>query len=122
MKMFLMWFTMISFIYFVINYDLSMSESKIIGSYLHSEYINEHCSNDIPNRLDTLVLFKGGKLKSSFFGNGTYSLSLKQKTVNIVLTPESHNDYMIINTFMTNKLFQNYRIVLGCNMYYEKMD
>lgn len=122
MKKLMVWMMIIGFLVFSVSYDFSLSKSDITGVYVSSANTNSNCSADYPNKGDTLVLFKGGRLESRFWGEGSYQLYFKERNVEIDLKPEDTDNGMIIHTQITNRLFETPRILLCDGQYYYKLN
>lgn len=52
----------------------NITESDIIGSYANTNYQYEAFVSEIPYNVDTLHILPGNTFKSSYFGDGSYTL------------------------------------------------
>lgn len=108
----------------VLRCNIPLTNSKVIGTYLNTNYGNKHFIAEIPYKADTLVLKSDGTFSSGFYGNGTYQVDCGILKTEIDLD----YDYVMGNArssfYFSNKVYENTKIILNydLNHYYEKID
>lgn len=108
----------------ILRGNLPMTESKVIGTYVNTNYENEHCCLESPHVADTLILKSDGTFSSGYYGNGTYKVSYGILTTDIDWTYEYEMGKAGYSTYFSNKIFEKPKIILNydLNHNYEKTE
>ncbi|MGO4709711.1 hypothetical protein AB4Y90_11470 [Chryseobacterium sp. 2TAF14] len=106
----------------ILNVDLPVSSNDYVGKYANRNYNTEICCVEAPHKPDTLTLYKDGSFKSKFYGNGKFAIEGVFNT-RIILKYSDFGKDAIYNTYFTNKINEELRIILNAdnNHYYEKI-
>ena len=101
-----------------------MTESKVIGTYINTNYENERSCLESPHVADTLILKSNGTFSSGYYGNGTYEINYGILTTKIDWTYDYELGKAGYSTYFSNKIFEKSKIKLnyGLNHYYEKTE
>jgi hypothetical protein len=109
-------FAILFLLLIVFYYDFPLTKTKIVGTYINTNYENEPCCMEAPHQPDTLTLNSDYTFTSNFYGQGTY-------TTNGL---DIHWKYQMgqagFHTSFSNKLFEEPRIILNYdfNHHYKK--
>lgn len=103
----------------VLQASFPLKRESIIGTYVNTNFSNEHCCVEAPHKPDTLILYSNGKFTSDYYGNGSFVLNGS----NIHLEYQYEMGTAGYSTYLTNKLFEEPRIILNydLNHYYRKI-
>ncbi|WP_343799282.1 hypothetical protein [Gaetbulibacter jejuensis] len=108
----------------ILRCDIPMSKSSVVGVYANTNYGNEPCCLESPQKADTLTLKSDGTFSSGYYGNGTYKVSYGILTTEIDLTYEYEMGKAGHSTYFSNKIYEKPKIILNydLNHYYEKVE
>jgi hypothetical protein len=103
--------------------EIPMSEKSVLGVYVNKNYSINQCCMNSPHKPDTLTLKSGGALLSSFYGAREYKIQYGFSETRISWVYDYKVDSITIDTYFSNQLFENPRIILNYDMnhYYEKI-
>lgn len=106
----------------ILNIDFPVSSDKCFGKYANMNYNADICCVEAPHKPDTLTLYKDGSFRSKFYGKGTFVIE-SGFTTRIILKYTDFGKSTIYNTYFTNKINEELRIILNAdsNHYYEKI-
>ncbi|AZB27798.1 hypothetical protein [Chryseobacterium balustinum] len=106
----------------ILNIDFPVGSNDCFGKYANMNYDAAVCCVEAPHEPDTLILHKDGSFTSKFYGNGTF-VTENGLTRRIILKYSDFGKGSIYNTYFTNKINEELRIILNAdsNHYYEKI-
>ena len=104
---------------FIRNFSFSVSEDEIIGAYENTNFSNRHYCVEAPHVPDRLILKPDYTFSSTYYGIGDW----KRNGSRIELHWKDENGGASMNTYFTNRLFEEPRIVLNADLehYYGKV-
>jgi hypothetical protein len=108
----------------VLQCNIPMTKSSIVGTYANTNYNNEPCCLEAPHKPDTLTLKSDGTYSSEFYGKGNYKVRFQFLTTDIEWTYTDKAGKSFYSAHFSNKIYEKRRIILNydLNHYYEKID
>ncbi|MFD2515988.1 hypothetical protein ACFSRY_19100 [Pontibacter locisalis] len=109
---------------FVFNYNVPMTESHIVGTYINTNFSKEPCCVESPHQPDTLVLNSDGTFFSGFYGNGTYETDSGLLNTRIKWSYDYEMGKAGYSTYFSNKIYEKPKIILNfdLNHFYQKVE
>ena len=114
----------ILFALIVYGYRNIFTDDMIVGTYVNTNFENAPVIAELPNKADTLVLYRDSKFKSSHWGTGTFKLAHSLSGTKIKLRYQYIYGIAGVSAKIERLNWRQLVIILNedFNQYYRKID
>lgn len=108
----------------VLRWNLPMTNSKVIGIYVITDFDNQNSNVETPMISDTLILNTDNTFSSGFYGIGKYKLKRNLLSTEIDLSYGYEMGKANLKAYFSNKIYEKPKIILNSDLkqYYEKLN
>ncbi|MCJ8154212.1 hypothetical protein MKJ01_10620 [Chryseobacterium sp. SSA4.19] len=99
----------------IFTMDYSLKGKTLYGKYANTNYQHLICCVEAPHEPDTLILYSNGNFESRFFGKGRFEV-YNGISSRIEFHYKSYEKSASFNTYFSNKLFEEPKIILNADM------